>query len=102
MKTTDVSCLCGAVKIRLVGKPLAQFYCDCDDCRAVHGAACVPVAMFPSESVTVTQGEPATWIYKTLPRTRCDICGMQLFAVVPGTGFTGVKGNLLPKGMFRA
>jgi hypothetical protein len=101
VKSTEVSCLCGAVKMRLVGEPLAQFYCDCDDCRAVHGAAYVPVAMFPSEAVIVTQGEPATWTYNALPRTRCDICGMQLFAVVPGTGFTGVKGNLLPKGMFR-
>jgi hypothetical protein len=56
MKTTDVSCLCGAVKIRLVGKPLVQFYCDCDDCQAVHGAAYVPVAMFRSAAPL-----PARW-----------------------------------------
>jgi hypothetical protein len=102
MKTTDVSCLCGAVKMRLAGKPLAQFYCDCDDCQAAHGAAFVPIAMFASDRVTVTQGKLATWTYKTLPRTRCARCGTQLFAVVPGTGLTGVKGNLLPRDLFDA
>jgi hypothetical protein len=102
VKTTDVSCLCGAVKLRLAGKPLAQFYCDCEDCQAAHGTDSVPVAMFPSESVTVTQGKLATSTYKALPRTRCARCGTQLFAVIAGTGFTGVKGSLLPKGMFRA
>jgi hypothetical protein len=101
MKATEVSCLCGAVKLRLAGKPLAQFYCDCEDCQVVHGAACVPVAMFPSEAVTVTRGEATAWTYKAVHRHRCARCGTQLFAVMPGTGFTGVKGNLLPPGMFR-
>ncbi|SRR5712691_4277762 len=38
MKTTEISCLCGAVKVRIKGEPVEQFYCHCDDCHRC--AAC--------------------------------------------------------------
>lgn len=101
MNITEVSCLCGAVKLAVEGEPVAQFYCHCDDCQAVHGAAYVGVAVFPSHSVKVTQGKPVVWTYKTLPRQRCATCGTQLFSKVPDSDITGVRANLLPKGMFK-
>ena len=97
-----VQCLCGAVKLAIDGEPLAQFYCHCDDCQAVSGGAYVSVAVFPSKAVHVVQGEPATWVYKTLRRKKCAACGTHLLAEVPGTDMVGVKANVLPQGMFKA
>ncbi|MHB8473874.1 MAG: GFA family protein [Gammaproteobacteria bacterium] len=101
MKTSDIQCLCGAIKIRLSGEPIAQFYCHCDDCQAVHGGAYVPRAMYPSQAVEVIQGEPMTWILKTTPRTRCTICGTHLFAEVSSFGVRGVNAYLLPAETFK-
>jgi len=36
---TEIQCRCGAVWIELTAEPIAQFFCHCDDCQAVHGAA---------------------------------------------------------------
>jgi hypothetical protein len=101
MSVTEVQCLCGNVKLQLQGEPAVQFYCHCDDCQAVHGAADVGVALFPSQAVQITHGTPSSWTYKTLPRQRCSKCGTQLLAQVPDSNLTGVKANLLPKGMFK-
>ena len=40
-ETTLIECRCGAVAVELSGEPLLQFYCHCDHCQAVHGAAFV-------------------------------------------------------------
>lgn len=101
MKTTEVKCLCGAVTLQLEGDPVAQFYCHCDDCQAVHGAAYAPRAMYPAQAVTVTRGDVATWALKTTARTHCARCGTQLFADVASYGVRGVNAYLLPKGAFK-
>ncbi|MGH8307638.1 MAG: GFA family protein [Gammaproteobacteria bacterium] len=100
MKITEISCLCGAVRLRLTGEPSVQFYCHCDDGQAVHGAAYVGVAMYPADAVQVTQGELETWTHKTRPRRRCAACGTWALAEVPELGTRGVKANFLPKGAF--
>src|SRR5271169_1902433 len=43
--TTRVQCRCGEVEIELTGELLVQFYCHCDDCQAVHGAAYAPIGL---------------------------------------------------------
>lgn len=101
MHANQVSCLCGDIKLELTGEPLFQFYCHCDDCQAVNGAAYISVAIFPSDAVHVVQGEPVPWTYKTLPRQHCSNCGTQLFAQPTGANITGVKANLLPAGQFK-
>lgn len=101
MKTIEISCLCGAVKIQLKGEPVTQFYCHCDDCQATSGGAYIGLAIYPSDAVTVIQGELKTWTLKSLPRQRCAICGTHMIADVPGLSECGVKANLLPTGMFK-
>ncbi|MEL6138284.1 MAG: GFA family protein [Cyanobacteria bacterium J06628_6] len=81
MKTTEISCLCGAVRAQLKGEPIAQFYCHCDDCQATSGGAYVGVAVYPTEAVQVTQGKLVTWTLKTLPRQRCATCGTHIMVV---------------------
>jgi hypothetical protein len=98
---TEIRCHCGAVRVELRGEPKAQFFCHCDDCQAVHGAAYIPVAMYPADAVSVTRGNPSAWKLRTTPRTTCPECGTRIFAEVAGIGVRGVNGFLLPTGTFK-
>ncbi len=97
----ETSCLCGQVRLQLEGEPKAQFYCHCDDCQAVHGAAYIGIALYHRTQVKILEGDTTTWVYKSNPRTRCANCGTILFGEPPGTSLRGVKANLLPEGVFR-
>ncbi|ASC71930.1 Glutathione-dependent formaldehyde-activating enzyme [Halomicronema hongdechloris C2206] len=101
MKTTEISCLCGTVKVQLTGHPITQFYCHCDDCQATSGGAYIGVAVYPVDAVKIMQGELTTWTLKSLPRQRCAVCGTHVMAEVPGLAQVGIKANLLPKGEFK-
>jgi hypothetical protein len=97
---TEIQCHCGNVRVELTGAPVAQFFCHCDDCQTMHGAAYIPVAMYPADKVKVTSGSPKTWKLKSLPRTSCPVCGTRLFAEIPSLGLRPVVASLLPKGSF--
>ena len=43
----NLQCRCGAVELEAAGEPTAQFFCHCDDCQAVHGAAYAPSWSIP-------------------------------------------------------
>jgi hypothetical protein len=100
--TTRVQCRCGEVEMELAGEPLVQFYCHCDDCQAVHGAAYAPESVYPSDAVTVVRGGPNAWTLKRNPRFFCGECGTRLFIDVLALGVRGLNGYLLPEGQFRA
>jgi hypothetical protein len=93
-------CLCGATELLVEGEPVAQFFCHCDDCKAVHGAAYIGVALYPRSAFRLLRGTPVVWTLRTLPRSRCGTCGLPLFAEVPDLDLVGVKGDLLPPGRF--
>jgi len=101
MTTTRIQCRCGEIEIELTGKPLVQFYCHCDDCQAVHGAAYVPEAVYPSGAVNVIRGNPKSWTLKRNPRFWCGECGTRLFIDVLALGLRGLNGYLLPREEFR-
>ena len=101
MPGVEIRCLCGAVRAELAGEPLVQFYCHCDDCRAVSGGAYVALAMFPLAALSVLQGETAAFTLRSVPRERCRACGTQLFARLPEQDACVVKGELLPAAMRR-
>ncbi len=97
----EIQCLCGAVRVELTGEPIAQFFCHCDDCQAVHGAAYLPVAMYPADAIKVTSGTPRAWKLRATPRVTCPECGTRIFAEVPQINVRGVSASLLPKGRFQ-
>jgi hypothetical protein len=97
----EIQCLCGGVAVELLGEPAAQFFCHCDDCQAVHGAAYVPVAMYPASGVKIVRGEPAAWKLRQTPRVTCRECGTRLFAEVAAIGMRSVMAQLLPDGLFK-
>ena len=101
MNVKEVSCRCCAVKLRIVGEPVAQLYCHCDDCQAAHGAAYVPAAIYPAQSVEVISGEPTPMVIKKTQRMRCPGCGTYLFSEIESVGLRSVSGYLLPKGEFK-
>jgi hypothetical protein len=102
MTATHLKCRCGEVEIELTGKPLVQFYCHCDDCQAVHGAAYVPESVYPADALKVVRGEPKSWTLKRNPRFFCDKCGTRLFIEVAALKLRGLNGYLLPGSEFRA
>jgi hypothetical protein len=100
MTTTELQCRCGAVHIAITAPPIVQFYCHCDDCQTVHGAAYVPESVYPADAVKVTKGSPIDWKLKRNPRVTCPECGTRLFIDVLSKGLRGINGYLLPPGRF--
>jgi hypothetical protein len=100
-KTISVQCRCGAVEVESSADPVAQFYCHCDDCQIMHGAAFAPESAYPAAAVRVTRGEPSSWVLKRNPRFTCPTCGTRLFIDVLNVGVRGLNGYLLPPDRFR-
>ncbi|MDY7233121.1 GFA family protein [Hyalangium rubrum] len=96
-----VQCYCGAVRMELTGEPLAQFYCHCEDCQAVHGAAYLPAVMYRIPATRLVAGEPAYWKLKTTVRAFCRECGTRLYAEPPGLGIRSITALLLHQGLFK-
>jgi hypothetical protein len=97
----EVQCNCGAIRIELQGAGRLHYFCHCDDCQAVHGAAYIPVALYDALAVKVTRGNPGLWTLRRLPRTSCRDCGTRLFSEIAPLGARGVTGSLLPRGAFK-
>ena len=102
MTTIDIACRCGEVRLEVAGEPIAQMYCHCDDCQAVHGGAYVPESVYRADAVKVVAGTPSTWKLRASPRFTCPACGTRLFIEVLRLGLRGINGYLLPAGQFRA
>lgn len=99
MTPASLRCNCGAVEIKLTSTPMAQYFCHCDDCQAVHGGP-YAVSLHKARSVSVARGDTVDFVRKTTPRTKCARCGMFLFAEVPGYDVRGLNAELLPAGQF--
>lgn len=97
---SKIQCRCRAPEIEIAAEPLVQFFCHCDDCRAVHGDAYVPESAYPAGAVKVVRGEPLTLKLKRGPRFTCRECGTRLFIDVERLGLRSVNGFLLPPGEF--
>ena len=96
----NVQCRCGGVELEIASEPIAQFFCHCDDCQAVHGGAYGRV-VYPAEAVKIVRGEPKSWTLKRNPRFFCPACGTKLFIDVLPLKLRGVNGYLIPKDEFR-
>lgn len=49
-------CLCGQVRYRLSGEPVATMACHCTNCQKSSGSALSTIALFPRQAVAV-EGE---------------------------------------------
>ncbi len=72
----DGGCLCGAIRFRAIGIPLALSRCHCRSCRLAVGSAGVSWAIFRRSDFAPHQGALA--YYRSSPgavRTFCATCG---------------------------
>lgn len=78
-------CLCGNVRYRAAGKPMAMTLCQCTHCQRVTGSAVAAYSVYPKDAVTVEQGELKTYDDKgegmTVSRSFCPDCGSPVLAV---------------------
>lgn len=75
-------CLCGAVRYRVVGDPLAVSICHCVNCQRNSGSAFSVNAVFPRGALTMS-GSPAVYEDKgdtgeIVRRIFCGRCGTPL------------------------
>ena len=74
-------CACGAVRYRVLGKPIVSSVCHCKFCQKRLASAFAILAVFPEESVEVTQGGVAECEYRSDESGRglrmrfCPKCG---------------------------
>lgn len=101
MKSLDVSCVCGAVALRIAGEPTVQVYCHCDDCQAAHGGAYVLSSVYPASAVEIVRGQLTAMVLKTTQRMRCAVCNTHLFTEVESAGMRSVNAYLLPTDEFK-
>lgn len=69
-------CLCGAVKIEVVGEPLWVGHCHCPSCQKATSAAFATYAGFKKASVRITGEELRS--FRSSPgvtRSFCEKCG---------------------------
>ena len=69
-------CLCGALRYRVSGDPIAATLCHCQSCRRASGGTNVAWAVFESEAFEWLSGEPAD--YSSSPGVHwlhCGACG---------------------------
>jgi hypothetical protein len=72
-------CLCGAVRYRITGQPLATSFCHCRSCRLASGAPAVAWVVVRRDDFAVDHGTPVA--FRSSPaveRTFCGRCGTSL------------------------
>lgn len=72
-------CLCGQVRFRLVGDPLAVHICHCTHCKRNSGSDFSVTCLFPREALTM-QGTPSVYddfgdTGQVVRRVFCGSCG---------------------------
>ena len=75
-ETTEGGCLCGAVRYRVTGEPVAATLCHCGDCRRASGGTNIAWAVFDLGDFEWLGDEPED--YSSSPGIRwlfCKGCG---------------------------
>ncbi|HEX5514804.1 MAG TPA: GFA family protein [Gammaproteobacteria bacterium] len=94
-------CLCGEVRYRVDGEPLAGMACHCRDCQYLSGGGEANVVVVPRQTLSVTAGkdrvfrstaESGTEVWRSF----CPTCGTPLFAGnAKSSEFVAVKAGSL-------
>ena len=92
-------CFCGAVELRVVGKPAGMGYCHCTSCREWSAGPVNAFSLWPPSAVTVTRGADQIGAFKKTEnsiRKWCKACGGHLLTEHPGFGLTDVYAAVIP------
>jgi hypothetical protein len=102
---TKGRCFCGAVEIRVVGKPAAMGYCHCNSCRTWSAAPVNAFTLWPPSAVSITRGAEQVGSYSKTERSIrkfCKKCGGHLLTEHPGFKLTDVYAAVIPDYPFQA
>jgi len=89
------SCLCGAVRYRITGKPLLAQHCHCLRCRRARGAAHASNLFLASDGLRFSSGEDAVVSFRLEGARRfghsfCQHCGASVPRVDRARGIAAV------------
>lgn len=59
--SAEGGCLCGAVRYRVTGDPVAATLCHCGSCRRASGGTNVAWAVFDNDRFEWLSGRPQSW-----------------------------------------
>jgi len=93
------SCFCGAVELRVVGKPAAMGYCHCTSCRHWSAGPVNAFTLWPPAAVTITRGADQLGSYSKTEnsiRKWCKACGGHVLTEHPHFGLTDVYAAIIP------
>lgn len=92
-------CFCGAVELRVAGKPAAMGYCHCTSCREWSAGPVNAFTLWPPSAVTITRGADQLGSYKKTEnsvRKWCKVCGGHVLTEHPGFELTDVYAAVIP------
>jgi hypothetical protein len=81
-------CHCGKIRYKAEGEALTHALCHCSDCRRSAGAPMVGWTMYPTNAVTIVQGEPKSY--------ESSQDGRRMFCADCGTGLFYTNEKMLP------
>jgi hypothetical protein len=93
-------CFCGAVELRVTGKPAAMGYCHCTSCRQWSAAPVNAFTLWQPSAVTVTRGADQVGAYNKTPnsiRKWCKVCGGHLYTEHPPFKLVDVYAATIPE-----
>jgi hypothetical protein len=93
-------CFCGAVELRVTGKPAAMGYCHCSSCRSWSAGPVNAFTLWPPDAVTITRGADQVGSFNKTPnsiRKWCKACGGHLLTEHPGFKLTDVYAATIPE-----
>lgn len=84
-KTLDGGCACGKVRYRVQGEPMFVHCCHCSDCQTQSGSAFALNALYESDRVIATRGNPEPFLAPTESGQgqqiwRCPECRVALWS----------------------
>jgi len=93
------TCFCGAVEIKVVGKPAAMGYCHCESCRKWSAGPVNAFSLWSPRAVTITRGVDQIASFRKTERSIrkwCKTCGGHVFTEHPGWGIVDVYAATIP------
>jgi hypothetical protein len=93
-------CFCGAVELRVVGKPAAMGYCHCTSCRQWSASPVNAFTLWAPSAVTITRGADQLGSFKKTEnsiRRWCKECGGHVLTEHPGWKLTDVYASVIPE-----
>jgi len=93
------SCFCGAVELRVTGKPAAMGYCHCESCRKWSAGPVNAFTLWKPDAVRITRGAEHVASFEkseTSLRKWCKLCGGHLLTEHPSWGVVDVYAATIP------